>query len=147
MVSDNDPAFVSSEMREFYRQNGILLKNSPPFHPASNGQVERYVGTLKQALKKLQFEGGEIHTNLSRFLFRQRMMTSSTGETPARRMIGRELRSKLDLSKEASVREDCDDQNCRFKLGDAVMARDFHERRLTSGNQEWWSSRTVHERV
>ena len=61
-------------------------------------------------------------------------MTSSTGETPAQRMIGRQLRSRLDLLKETSVEEYSDDYgqpNCRFHSGDAVMARDFRKPHLT----------------
>ena len=63
IVSDNDPCFVSEEFENFCRSNKICHTTSPPFHPPSNGQVERYVQTTKQALKKLKEEGEkDLHT-------------------------------------------------------------------------------------
>jgi len=56
VVTDNDPTFKSYEFETFCSSNGVLHKTSPPYHPASNGQVERYVQTTKNALKKLKAE-------------------------------------------------------------------------------------------
>ncbi|XP_003739296.1 uncharacterized protein K02A2.6-like [Galendromus occidentalis] len=99
MVTDNDPTFVSGEFNNFCEVNGIRHMTSPPYHPASNGQVERYVGSMKTALKKLSSESGNLASSLSLFLYRQHMMPSATGFSPAARMLNRELRSKLDLLK------------------------------------------------
>ena len=51
IVSDNGPQFTSSE--SFCGQNGIQHKRSPPYYPASNGQVERMVRELKKLRSKL----------------------------------------------------------------------------------------------
>ncbi|XP_028968852.1 uncharacterized protein K02A2.6-like, partial [Galendromus occidentalis] len=129
MVTDNDPTFASDLMRNFCENNGIRLMHSPAYHPASNGQAERFVATLKNALKKLSTEGGDIHTNLCRFLFRQRMVSSSTGESPSSRMIGRELRSRLDLLQEVPRISDRADEKAKFRVGDPVIVRDYRSRK------------------
>lgn len=53
IVSDNGTQF-SSYQSNFYLQNGILHKFTAPYHPQSNGQAERFVDTIKRALKKLK---------------------------------------------------------------------------------------------
>lgn len=138
IVTDNDPCFVSHEFETFCRVNGIRHKTSPPFHPSSNGQIERYVGTMKTALKKLSEEGRDFQTNLSLFLYRQRMSVCATGETPAFRMLGRELRSKLDMLLDPQIRKPwivkTPDQpnspkyhrpSMKFSVGETVMVRDY----------------------
>jgi len=52
IVSDNGPQFVSSEFATFCAMYGIRHKRTPPYHPASNGQVERLVQELKKYINK-----------------------------------------------------------------------------------------------
>ena len=47
VVTDNAPYFVSKEIGYFFKQNGIRHPTSLPYHPASNGLVERAVQTIK----------------------------------------------------------------------------------------------------
>eukprot|EP00731_Ephydatia_muelleri_P016486 Em0009g910a len=68
---------------------------SAPYHPATNGLAERAVQTVKDALKKTS---GDIDTRLSRFLFQNRLTPhSSTGQSPAKLLLGRVPRSHLDF--------------------------------------------------
>ena len=68
----------------------------PTSYPATNGLAERDVQTLKQGLLKMQ--GTSMEDNLSRFLFKYRLMPhSTTGVAPCELLMGRKLRSRLDL--------------------------------------------------
>lgn len=46
MVSDNGPQFVSDEFERFTKENGIKHVKCAPYHPASNGAVERFNQTF-----------------------------------------------------------------------------------------------------
>ena len=76
-----------------------LLFSAPkytPYHPSSNGQAERAVQVLKEALKKSSID--PLATQLSRFLFKYRITPhTTTGLSPAEMLMGRRLRSHLDL--------------------------------------------------
>ena len=95
VVSDNAPNFTSEEFEVFMKKNAIKHIKTPPYHPASNGVVERAVQTFKDGMKKQK--NGTIETKLSRFLFKYRITPhSSTGISPAQLMYGRRIRSHLD---------------------------------------------------
>ncbi|XP_040158056.1 uncharacterized protein K02A2.6-like [Anopheles arabiensis] len=52
LVSDNGAQFTSDAFKDYCKQSGIEHIKTPPFHPQSNGQAERFVDTMKRALKK-----------------------------------------------------------------------------------------------
>ena len=95
IVSDNGTGFTSQEFEQFVQQNGIKHILSSPYHPASNGLAERAVQTFKSGVSKLQ---GPIENRLLHFLFKYRITPqSTTGISPAELLMGRRLRSYLDL--------------------------------------------------
>ena len=51
VVSDNGTQFTSHEFQRFIAANGIRHIRSAPYHPATNGLVERFVQTFKRAMK------------------------------------------------------------------------------------------------
>lgn len=51
LVSNNGPQLVSQEMTGFLQANGVQHIKSAPYHPATNGLAERFVQTMKHALK------------------------------------------------------------------------------------------------
>ena len=51
LVTDNGPQFISDDFAMFVRMNGIKHIRCAPYHPATNGLVERFVQSLKAALK------------------------------------------------------------------------------------------------
>ena len=96
LVSDNGPAFSSSEFQDFMKQNGINHVKAVPYHPASNGLAEHAAKTFKLALKKL--DTGSLQSLISSFLFKYLVTPqTTTGISPAQLMMGHQLRSHLDL--------------------------------------------------
>jgi len=75
LVTDNGTCFTSTEFQEFTKQNGIHHIRTAP---ASNGQAERAVKTIKQGLKKAS--KGSLEMQISRFLFHYRLTPHSTTE-------------------------------------------------------------------
>lgn len=57
LVSDNGPQFISQEFEKFLEVNGIRHIHSAPYHPSTNGLAERFVQSMKQALKASQGQG------------------------------------------------------------------------------------------
>ena len=72
IVSDNGPQFVSEEFRTFTLENGIRHIRCAPYHPASNGLIERFVRTMKEALKVSKHDQLDFTHRLQNFLFTYR---------------------------------------------------------------------------
>ena len=90
IVSDNGPTFTSSEFQEFLRCNGVKHLRSAPYHIASNGLAQRAVQTVKAGVRKLS---GSLTV---RFKYRVTPQ-ATTGIAPAELLMGRRLRTHLDL--------------------------------------------------
>ena len=98
LVSDNGPQFTSTEFREFLRSNGVKHIRTAPYHPASNGAVERLVQTFKQAMKVGEQDGFTLQHQLQNFLITYRSTPhATTGQSPASFFLGRPLRTRFDL--------------------------------------------------
>ena len=51
VVTDNGPQFLAQEFERFMKLNSIKHYKSSPYHTATNGLAERFVQTLKHALR------------------------------------------------------------------------------------------------
>lgn len=97
VVTDNGPTFTSSLFGSFLKTNGIRLIHSSPYHPATNGQAENAVKTVKNGLKRMK-SNGTLSERLSRFLFHYRITPhTTTGQTTAELLMGRLPCSRLSL--------------------------------------------------
>ena len=138
VVTDNAPYFVSEEIELFFKQNGIRHPTSLPYHPASNGLVERAVQTIKKGLRKVT--EGTLNTRLSKVLFTYRVTPhATTGVSPAELLLHYQPRTRLDLlfpqiadrvenqqSRQTKL-HDRTAQQRNFTQGQAVYARNFRE--------------------
>ncbi|XP_059397972.1 uncharacterized protein K02A2.6-like [Carassius carassius] len=146
LVSDNGPQFVSQEFVTFLKTNHVKHIRSAPYHPATNGQAERFVQSLKHALKTSK-GSFTLQRRLETFLLTYRNTPHpTTRESPSLLFLGRQLRTRLDALKPSvstAVRLSQTSQVLRragrskprqFEVGDAVLARDYRGReRWTSG--------------
>lgn len=144
LVSDNGPQFTSSEFSQFLKDNHIKHILSAPYHPASNGLAERFVQTLKRALKAGEKEGKNLHHRLAEFLFEYRSTPhATTNAPPSELFLKRRLRTRFDLMK-PSTKKYVTSKQAEQKLhhdkhvklrslipGALVMVRNF------SGSNKW----------
>lgn len=133
LVSDNGPQFRSEEFLMFTKTNGIHHKFSAPYHPATNGQVERYVQTIKQGLRATLNEPGDLKLKLQRLLMQYRKTPHSvTGVSPAELLLKSQFRSRIDLVKR-DLHADREKNNTsanlpirKFCVGDKVQIRIYN---------------------
>ena len=98
-MTDNGPQFASKEFKRFCQQQGILQTLTPPYHPRSNGQAERFVQSFKQAVRKgLEEPQAKLDEVVQSFLAVYRNTAhSTTGASPAQLLMNRNLRCQLDM--------------------------------------------------
>ena len=138
LVTDNGPAFISSEFKTFMDYNGIVHIRSAPYHPSTNGLAERAVQTLKDGLCCIK-DGTIETTRLARFLSKYRLTPhSTTGLSPSEMLLGRRPRSRLDLMNPDLAQKvlsnqlqqkrthDNSKQARSFKVGEEVYVRSFN---------------------
>ena len=53
MVSDNDTKFNNEPVNDYAKYSGMNWKFLSTYNPRGNAKVERMVGTLKRAIKKM----------------------------------------------------------------------------------------------
>ena len=138
LVSDNGPQFSAEEFAAFCKMNGIKHIRCSPYHPSSNGLAERFVQTFKKAMKASRNEGMTLDQRLCGFLLRYRCTPHTTTDTPPCNLfLGRSLRTRLDLLRQAQEeivlsRQDKQkqdhDQHAKersLSVGQIVLAKNF----------------------
>ena len=108
VVTDNESQFTSVELKEFCEIFQIKHITTPQYHPRSNGQAERFVDTLKRALKKAS--GTPTDKALQQFLQVYRITPNPNtplAVSPAETMFVKKIRSVFDklLPKQNKLRK------------------------------------------
>ena len=144
IVSDNGSQLVSEEFETFLKMNGIQHLTSAPYHPRTNGLAERFVRTMKEALKN---DKGNVSLRykLDTFLMKYcNCPHTTTGNSPAVMLMGHPLRCRLDLLKpditrtveKSFVTAPSSQQMRHFNIGTPVLARNY-------GRGDLWSKGVV----
>ena len=142
VVSDNGPQFISEEFATFLKKNGVRHIRCAPYHPSSNGAVERFIQTFKQSMRASENDGRSLSHRLANFLLSYRATPhATTNRSPASLFLNRTLRTRFSLLYPDTERHVLDkqadqvrqhDQHAKtreFDIGQQVMARNVRQSR------------------
>ncbi|XP_055308026.1 uncharacterized protein K02A2.6-like [Sitodiplosis mosellana] len=114
-----------------------IHRRSAPYHPATNGQAEKYVQMLKDKLKALKSNTKNLDRDVTHILLcYRRMQHSATGESPSQRMFNRQIRSRLDLllpNHNTQTKETPPEVTRKFQVGERVSVRDYADKKYQFG--------------
>jgi putative transposase len=69
LLSDNGSGYISRAFNDYLRLVGIDHIRSAPFHPQTNGKIERYHESLKKQVNQLVYElPGDLEKAISEFI-------------------------------------------------------------------------------
>ncbi|XP_061190531.1 uncharacterized protein LOC133198457 [Saccostrea echinata] len=114
ILSDMGSQFTSALMREVSRLLSVRQITTTPYHPMTNGMVERFNGTLKQMLKRVCADrprDWDRYINPVLFAYRE-VPQESLGFSPFEIVFGRYVKGPMSILKELWTR-DIDDPQVR----------------------------------
>ncbi|XP_014785323.1 uncharacterized protein K02A2.6-like [Octopus bimaculoides] len=128
-VCDNGTQFVSFEFKKFCKTFATEHVTTAPYHPRSYGQAERFVDTIKRALRK----SNKIVTDevaLQQFLRIYRVTpnpNTPAGMSPAELMFARKVKSVFDKLVRGKKKRKIAMANTTklFKNGEKVFVRAY----------------------
>jgi putative transposase len=93
LLSDNGPAYVSGQLREYLREREMDHTRGAPYHPMTQGKIERWHRTMKNVIKlENYYLPGELERAIAEFVDyynNRRYHESLSNVTPADVYFGR----------------------------------------------------------
>jgi transposase InsO family protein len=93
LLSDNGPCYLSGELKQYLEDRGIEHTRGAPYHPMTQGKIERYHRTMKNLIKLQHYYlPGELEREIEQFVEyynNQRYHESLDNVTPADVYYGR----------------------------------------------------------
>ena len=111
LLSDNGPAYVSSELRDYLNERRLGHTRGRPYHPQTQGKIERWHRTMKNVVKlENYYFPGELKLALKDFVAyynSERSHESLKNVTPADVYFGRQhsILSKRGRIKRSTMKE------------------------------------------
>ena len=140
----------SAEFEHFLKANGVKHVKVSPYHAVSNGLAERMVQSFKRSCYASRKSNMTLQQCISNFLLTYHTtMHPTTGYTPAKLLLGRELRTRLSLIKPdiqtnvlqaQSNQKNCHDIQSKYREfypGDPVYIKDLQQEKT------WWAGMVV----
>lgn len=109
LVTDNGPTWTSGEFKRFCEIVGVKQTFTPTYYAATNGIAERFVDSFKSHIIKIVESGQKLE--YACYLFRSDYRSTvhkTTGSSPAKLMLGRELRCRFSLLRPNPAHEKID---------------------------------------
>ena len=147
ILTDQGSNFMSQLLAELYKLLHIHSIRTSPYHPQTDGLVERFNQTLKNMLRKVVAkEGKDWDKLLPYLLFAYREVPqASTGFSPFELLYGRAVRGPLDVIRETwEAEERSDDSVVSYLLATQEKLRDMAEiveenlTRVQSKQKRWY---------
>ena len=105
LLSDNGPSYISAELGTWLEGNGMAHTRGRPYHPQTQGKIERYHRTLKNTIKlDHYYSPDELRYAIEKFIWHynnERYHESLGNLTPASVYNGE---SQLIVEKRAKIR-------------------------------------------
>ncbi|XP_054283201.1 uncharacterized protein K02A2.6-like [Macrosteles quadrilineatus] len=139
IVTDNGTQFTSELFEKFCKDNAIKHACSTPYHPKTNGQVERFIKTFKSRYLSSKGDRQDQTQRLVKLLFAYRNTPQkSTSKPPSELFFGKILRSPLDNLK----------RTVKDVIAESVFKqKEYHDgksrRREFSEGEEVWVQREI----
>jgi putative transposase len=96
LLSDNGPCYLSGELEKYLRERGIAHTRGAPYHPMTQGKIERFHRSMKNEVKLQHYYlPGELEQEIDRFIRyynNERYHESLNNVTPADVYFGRNQR-------------------------------------------------------
>ena len=93
LLSDNGPSYIAEELADYIEANSMSHVRGAPFHPQTQGKIERWHQTLKnRVLLENYFLPGDLEAQVKAFVEHynyQRYHESLDNVTPADTYFGR----------------------------------------------------------
>jgi len=107
LLSDNGPCYLSAELREFLKQRQMEHTRSAPYHPMTQGKIERYHRSLKNLVNlQVYYFPEDLEREIARFVEfynHQRYHEALDNLTPADVYFGRR-KEALDKREQIKLR-------------------------------------------
>ncbi len=109
LLSDNGPCYISGELAEHLKDNGLSHTRGRPYHPQTQGKIERWHRSMKnQILLNNYYLPCELQEHLQRFVSyynHERYHESLNNLTPADVFYGRgeEILEQRDMIKRSTL--------------------------------------------
>ncbi len=96
-VTDNGKQFTAEVFQRFCKDNGIKHVKSTPYHPKTNGQVERFIRTFKSRYLAAKDDKDDQLQRMFKMLFAYRNTPhKTTSKPPSELFLGKRLPNLLD---------------------------------------------------
>ncbi len=125
LLTDNGACYVSGQLRGYLQEREIPHTRGRPYHPMTQGKIERYHRTMKNVVKlRNYYQPAELSEEIGRFVEHynhERVHEALDNLTPADvyEGRGREIRSARALVKRETLR-----RRRRYNLGLPVTRKD-----------------------
>ena len=113
ILTDQGSNFTSQLLAELYHLLHVHPIRTSPYHPQTDGLVERFNQTLKNMLRRAATEEGKDWDKLVPYLLfaYREVPQASTGFSPFELLYGRDVRGPLDILRESWESSEKSDEN------------------------------------